>query len=251
MRNAEWTDVERERYARQTVLPGFGLDGQDRLREARVLVVGAGGLGSPCLTALAAAGVGTLGIADDDRVALSNLARQTIHDSDAVGRSKVESAAGSLARINPHVRVEPHAIRLTPTNAAEIVAAYDVIADGTDSFASRFALAEACEAVRRPLVSASVSRFQGTLTTLRPYENDNPTLRCLHPDPPSSWERDCSEDGVLGAVTQTLGAMQAMEVLKSLIGPSLGEPLIGRLLLLDALSWRTRIVRYGRRVAQT
>ena len=241
------TPEEGERYARQTVLPGFGVDGQEVLRRARVLVVGAGGLGSPCLMALAAAGVGTLGIADDDRVALSNLARQTIHDTEAVGRSKVESACASLARINPHVAIEPHAVRLKPSNAADIVAHYDVVADGTDSFASRFALAEACEAAARPLVTASVSRFQGTLTTLAPYEGDNPTLHCLHPDPPSSWDRDCSEDGVLGAVTMTLGAMQAMEVLKVLLGGRLGEPLFGRLLLLDALTWQTRIVRYARR----
>ena len=140
-----------------------------------------------------------------------------------------------------------HPVRLKPANAADIAARYDVVADGTDSFASRFALADACETAKRALVTASVSRFQGTLTTLRPYERDNPSLRCLHPDPPSSWERDCSEDGVLGAVTLVLGAMQAMEVMKALLGGRLGQPLVGRLLLLDALTWQTRIVRYARR----
>ena len=241
------TPEEDERYARQTVLPGFGAAGQQRLKDARVLVVGAGGLGSPCLTSLAAAGIGTLGVADDDRVSLSNLARQTIHETSAVGRPKVESASEAIARLNPHVRVKTHPLRMSSANAAEIVSRYDLVADGTDSFASRFALAEACEIARRPLVSASVSRFQGSLTTLIPYENDQPTLRCLYPDPPSSWERDCSEDGVLGAVTQTLGAMQAMEVVKVVLRGALGEPLIGRVLLLDATSWRTRIVRYERR----
>ncbi len=246
------SDSERERYARQIVLPGFGEDRQCALKASRVLVVGAGGLGSPCLTALAAAGIGALGIIDDDRVALSNLARQTIHDTDAVGRDKVDSAAHSLARINPHVALETHRVRLKATNADGLVAGYDVIADATDSFASRIALADACERASRPLVSAAVSRFEGHLTTFMPYSDGNPRFHCLYPDPPSSWERGCAEDGVLGAVTQMLGAMQAAEVIKLALarsGMNLGQTLVGRLFVVDALSWRSRTVAYKRRVA--
>ncbi len=246
------SDSERERYARQIVLPGFGEDHQRALKASRVLVVGAGGLGSPCLTALAAAGIGTLGIIDDDRVALSNLARQTIHDTGAVGHDKVESAARSLGRINPHVAIEPLRLRLKAENADELVAGYDVIADATDSFASRIALADACERTHRPLVSAAVSRFEGHLTTFMPYSDDNPCFQSLYPDPPSSWERGCAEDGVLGAVTQMLGAMQAAEVIKLVLaqgGMALGQTLVGRLFIVDTLSWRSRTIAYRRRAA--
>ncbi|MEM7567518.1 MAG: molybdopterin-synthase adenylyltransferase MoeB [Pseudomonadota bacterium] len=242
---------ERERYARQTILPGFGDAHQEALKAARVLVIGAGGLGSPCLIALAAAGVGTLGIIDDDRVALSNLARQTIHETDAVGDLKVESASRSLARINPHVAVEAHAVRLKRENAGDLVETYDIVVDGTDSFASRTAVADVCAKVRRPLISAAVSRFEGTLTTLMPYTGA-PDFADLYPDPPSSWEAGCAEEGVLGAVTQMLGAMQAAETIKVLLaerGLPLGATLVGRLLIVDALNWRTRTVSYGRRAA--
>lgn len=237
------------RYARHLVLPEVGGPGQAKLKRARVLVVGAGGLGAPLVQYLAAAGVGTLGIVDDDTVELSNLQRQVIHDTGSIGRPKVDSAAAAVARLNPHVAVETHRTRLAPDNAAELVAAYDIVADGADNFSTRYLLADTCAAVRRPLVTAAIGRFDGTLTVLMPYEagadgRPNPSWRDLFPEPPPpGMVPACAEAGVLGAVPGVLGALQATEVLKLIVGA--GEPLVGRLLIVDLLAMRFETVAYA------
>lgn len=243
---------EIERYARHIVLPEIGGPGQQRLKQARVLVVGAGGLGAPVLAYLAAAGVGTIGIVDDDTVSLSNLQRQVIHDTGAVGTAKTESAAAALKRLNPNVAVELHRVRLTAENAAELVSAYDLTVDGSDNFETRYLVADACAAVGRPLVHAAVGRFDGSITVLKPYESNdegkqNPSYRDLFPEPPpAGLVPSCAEAGVLGALTGVIGTLQAMETIKLIAG--IGEPLIGRLLLYDALGARFDTVRYRRRV---
>jgi molybdopterin/thiamine biosynthesis adenylyltransferase len=239
---------ELERYARHIVLPEIGGAGQQRLKRARVLIIGAGGLGAPMLQYLAAAGVGTLGIVDDDTVSLSNLQRQLIHETEAVGLQKTESAANSIARINPHVTVESHALRLTVENVAGLVRQYDVVADGSDNFETRYAVADACAAERRPLVHGSVGRFDGQVTVLKPFETGpdgkpNPSYRDLFPEPPpEGLVPSCAEAGVLGALTGVVGTLQALEVIKLIAG--IGEPLIGRLLLYDALAARFDTIRY-------
>jgi len=239
---------ELQRYARHIVLRHVGGPGQQKLKAARVLVIGAGGLGSPILQYLAAAGIGALGIIDDDAVSLSNLQRQIIHDTEAVGSLKVASAAAALARINPHVRVETHAMRIKPDNAGALVAAYDIIADGSDNFATRYCVSDACFHEKRPLVTGAVGQFDGSITTLRPFERNqegkpNPTYRCLFPDqPPEGLLPTCAEAGVLGALTGVIGSMQALEVIKEITG--IGQSLVGRLLLYDALSARFETVRY-------
>ncbi|TIS72923.1 MAG: thiamine biosynthesis protein ThiF, partial [Mesorhizobium sp.] len=185
------TDEELERYARHIVLPEIGGAGQQRLKRARVLVIGAGGLGAPVLEYLAAAGVGTLGIVDDDSVSLSNLQRQVIHGTDAVGMAKTDSAKTAIARINPNVAVELHNLRLTADNAPNLVARYDIVVDGSDNFETRYAVADACAAGKRPLVHAAVGRFDGSVTVLKPFETGtdgrpNPSYRDLFPEPPPS-----------------------------------------------------------------
>lgn len=244
------SDEELERYARHIVLPEIGGAGQQKLKRARVLVIGAGGLGAPILAYLAAAGVGTLGIVDNDTVSLSNLQRQVIHDSASVGAAKVESARAAIGRINPHVAVEPHALRLDTTNAAGLVSRYDIVADGTDNFDTRYAVADACERIGKPLVTAAVGRFDGTLTVLKPFETgpdgeQNPGYRDLFPEPPPpGLVPSCAVAGVIGALTGVMGTLQAMEVIKLITG--IGEPLVGRLLMYDALAARFDTIRYGR-----
>ena len=239
---------ELERYARHIVLPEIGGAGQQRLKRARVLVIGAGGLGAPILQYLAAAGVGTLGIVDNDTVSLSNLQRQVIHDTASIGKSKLESARATIERINPNVGVEPHDLRLDAGNAAALVAQYDMVADGSDNFATRFAVADACAEQERPLVHASIGRFDGQITVLKPYEagadgRPNPSYRDLFPDPPpDGLVPSCAEGGVLGVLPGVMGALQAMEVVKLVTG--IGEPLVGRLLLYDALAARFDTIRY-------
>lgn len=239
---------ELERYARHIVLPEIGGPGQQKLKRARVLVIGAGGLGAPVLEYLAAAGVGTLGIVDDDHVSLSNLQRQVIHDTQSLGLSKAESAKAAITRINPHVAVELHKLRLTSDNAAGLIAGYDLVVDGSDNFETRYAVADACAAVKRPLVHAAVGRFDGSITVLKPFETGadgrrNPTYRDLFPEPPpAGLVPSCAEAGVLGALTGVIGTLQAMEAIKLITG--IGEPLVGRLLLYDALGARFDTVRY-------
>jgi adenylyltransferase/sulfurtransferase len=239
---------EIERYARHIVLHEIGGPGQQKLKKARVLVIGAGGLGSPLIQYLAAAGMGELGILDDDVVSLSNLQRQVLHGTADIGRPKVESARDAAARLNPHVKVTLFPARLTAQNARALVTPFDVIADGSDNFATRYAVSDACYYERRPLVTAAVGAFDGSLTVLRPYEKSssgepNPTYRCLYPEPPPEGSvPPCSEAGVLGALTGILGAMMALEVIREIVG--FGEGLIGKLLLVDALNMRFETVRY-------
>ncbi len=249
--SAPLSPEELERYARHIVLPEIGGAGQQKLKRARVLVIGAGGLGAPVLQYLAAAGVGTLGIVDDDTVSLSNLQRQVIHDTASVGKSKLDSAKVAIERINPNVSVELHNQRIDSGNAAALVAQYDVVADGSDNFETRYAVADACAAEQRPLVHASVGRFDGQVTVLKPYETGpdgrpNPSYRDLFPEPPpEGLVPSCAEAGIIGALTGVIGTLQAMEVIKLITG--IGEPLIGRLLLYDALAARFDTIRYRAR----
>jgi adenylyltransferase/sulfurtransferase len=218
------------RYARQLVLPGVGPEGQAKLAKARVLVVGMGGLGSPVALYLAAAGVGTLGIADADTVDVSNLQRQILHDTPSAGSLKVYSAAKRLAGLNPDVAVEKHPVRITAENAAGIIARYDVVVDGTDRVATRFLLNDACHFARKPLVYGAVSRFEGQATVFLP---EGPCYRCIFPGPGAVEPLNCAEGGVLGVLPGLIGVIQATEALKLVLG--LGEGLAGRLLLYDAL----------------
>ena len=241
--------AEVERYARHIVLRGVGGPGQQKLRAARVLVIGAGGLGAPLLQYIAAAGVGAIGIVDDDAVSLSNLQRQVLHGTPDIGRPKTESAQAAIARLNPHVGVALHAVRATADNARALVRGYDIIADGSDNFATRYAISDACFFERKPLVTAAVGAFDGSLTVLRPFERGadgrpNPTYRCLFPDaPPADLTPTCAQAGVLGALTGILGAMMALEVIREIVG--FGEGLVGRLLLVDTLGMRFETVRYA------
>ncbi|MGP2491572.1 molybdopterin-synthase adenylyltransferase MoeB [Mesorhizobium sp. PUT5] len=248
---AALTDEELERYARHIVLPEIGGAGQQRLKRARVLVIGAGGLGAPVLAYLAAAGVGTLGIVDDDAVSLSNLQRQVIHGTADIGAPKGESAAAAIARLNPHVKVELHALRLTAENAPALVCGYDLVVDGSDNFATRYAVADACAQEKRPLVHAAVGRFDGSVTVLKPWESDsqgrrNPSYRDLFPkEPPAGLVPSCAAAGIVGALVGVIGTLQAMEAIKLIAG--IGEPLVGRLLLYDALAASFETIRYKRR----
>jgi molybdopterin/thiamine biosynthesis adenylyltransferase len=242
------SDDELERYARHIVLAEIGGPGQQKLKRARVLVIGAGGLGAPVLQYLAAAGIGTLGIVDDDHVSLSNLQRQVIHATDAVGTAKGESAAEAIGRLNPNVNVEIHALRITAENAAGLLQGYDIAVDGSDNFDTRYALADACAAGGIPLVTGAVGRFDGSLTVLKPFEagpdgRQNPSYRDLFPEPPpAGLVPSCAQAGVVGALTGVIGTLQAMEVIKLVTGA--GEPLVGRLLLYDALGARFDVVKY-------
>lgn len=231
---------EELRYSRHLVLPGVGVGGQERLKRARVLLVGAGGLGSPVALYLAAAGVGTLGIIDGDVVDITNLQRQVLHRTADAGRAKVDSAADTLAALNPLTRVIPMPTRLTAANALEIIADYDVVIDGTDNFPARYLLNDACALLGKPLVFGSIFRFEGQVAVFDAAHG--PCYRCLFPaPPPPSAVPTCAEGGVLGVLPGIIGMIQATETLKVLLGA--GEPLRGRLLLLDALEMRFREVR--------
>lgn len=240
---------EIERYARHIVLPEIGGPGQARLKQARVLVVGAGGLGAPLLMYLAAAGIGTLGIVDDDTVSLSNLQRQVIHRTQDVGRLKVDSAADAIGALNPHVVVERHPVRLTAENATALVGAYDLVADGCDNFQTRYLVSDACFHARRPLVTGALGRFDGSVTTIRAHETapdgtPNPTWRCLFPaPPPDGTVPTCAEAGIVGALAGMVGSLMALEVVREIAG--IGGGLVGRQLLVDAMSLRFDTIRYG------
>ena len=240
---------ELERYARHIVLREVGGPGQAKLKAARVLVVGAGGLGAPVLLYLAAAGVGTLGVVDDDTVALSNLQRQVIHATPDIGTRKVDSAEAAVARLNPHVAVETHMTRLSAENALDLISKYDIVADGSDNFATRYLVSDACYFARKPLVTAAVGTFDGSLTTLRAHEtradgSRNPTYRCLFPEPPPPGTVPaCAEAGILGALPGILGSMMALEVIREIVG--FGEGLVGRLLMVDARAMRFETLNYA------
>ena len=237
---------EIERYARHLVMPEIGGAGQQKLKAARVLIVGAGGLGAPAIQYLAAAGIGRLRIVDDDQVSLSNLQRQVIHASDSVGKAKVASAAAAVEALNPHVIVEPVEARFDAEGAARLLDGVTVALDCTDNFASRFALADAAAVAQVPLVSGAVNRFDGSLTTLMPWADANPSYRDLVPDmPPADSIATCEAAGVMGVATGIVGTLQAGEAIKLVTG--IGTPLIGRLLLIDPLAMRFDTIRYGRR----
>jgi molybdopterin/thiamine biosynthesis adenylyltransferase len=239
---------ELERYARHIVLQEVGGPGQAALGRARVLVVGAGGLGAPMLLYLAAAGIGTIGVIDDDVVSLSNLQRQVIHATPDLGMSKVDSAAAVINRLNPHVAVETHGVRLTAQNALDLIGRYDLVTDGSDNFATRYLVSDACYFAKKPLVTAALGPFDGTLTTIRAHERSadgkpNPTYRCLFPEPPPPGTVPaCAEAGVLGALAGVVGSMAALEVIREIVG--FGEGLVGRLIMLDARAMRFETLRY-------
>lgn len=240
---------ELQRYARHIVLREVGGPGQGKLKAARVLVIGAGGLGAPVLLYLAAAGVGTIGIVDDDVVSLSNLQRQVIHATPDVGLRKVDSAEAAIEKLNPHVKVETHMTRIDAGNALDLISDYDIVADGSDNFATRYLVSDACYFARKPLVTAAVGIFDGSLTTIRAHETNadggrNPTYRCLFPDPPPPGSIPaCAEAGILGALPGILGSMMALEVLREIVG--FGEGLVGRLLMVDARSMRFETLSYA------
>jgi adenylyltransferase/sulfurtransferase len=249
MLSAKLSFEELERYARHIVLREVGGPGQAALRRARVLVIGAGGLGAPVLLYLAAAGVGTLGIVDDDVVALSNLQRQVIHATPDIGAAKTGTAAAAIRRLNPHVAAAEHDVRLTAKNALELISDYDIVADGSDNFATRYLVADACYFAKKPLVTAALGTFDGTLTTIRAHERaadgtPNPTYRCLFPEPPPPGTVPaCAEAGVLGALAGVIGSMMALETIREIVG--FGESLVGRLVMIDARGMRFETLRYG------
>jgi len=240
----DFSDAQIDRYARHLVLPEIGEEGQQRLLDSRVLVIGAGGLGSPLLLYLAAAGVGTLGIVDDDTVDLSNLQRQVLHDTANVGQSKVESARRRIAEINPEVSVEAHNTRLTPDNALDLVARYDLVADGSDNFPTRYLANDACYLAGKTLITAAIMRFDGQLSTFKAHEGEAPCYRCLFGPQPGDPKESCADVGVLGALAGTLGALQANEVVKELLG--IGTSLAGQLVLFDSLETTFRKVKVPR-----
>jgi molybdopterin/thiamine biosynthesis adenylyltransferase/rhodanese-related sulfurtransferase len=227
------TAEQRERYSRHLLLPEVGMDGQQKLLDARVLLLGAGGLGSPAALYLAAAGVGTLGIVDNDEVDLSNLQRQVIHSSERIGVHKVDSAEQTINALNPDVKVEKYPVRLGAENIVEIISGYDVIVDGLDNFPTRYLLNDASVRLGIPVVSAAILGFEGQLSVFKPY--DGPCYRCLFPvPPPAELAPSCGANGVLGVLPGTMGLLQATEVIKLILGE--GDPLIGRLLMYDALA---------------
>lgn len=242
---------EIDRYRRHIVLAEIGGAGQQKLKQANVLIVGAGGLGAPVIQYLAAAGIGHIGVLDDDTVSLSNLQRQVIHDTAGLGTPKIASAEAAVARLNPHVTFTGIAERLTIDTAARLLAGYDLLVDGSDNFDTRYASADAAETARIPLVTGAVGRFDGSVTVLKPYEAGpdgmlNPGYRDLFPTaPPPGVVPACAEAGIVGALTGVVGTLMAMEVIKLVTGA--GDPLVGRLLLYDGLAARFETLKYKRR----
>ncbi len=242
---------EIDRYRRHIVLAEIGGAGQQKLKQANVLIVGAGGLGAPVIQYLAAAGIGHIGVLDDDSVSLSNLQRQVIHDTAGLGTPKIVSAEAAVARLNPHVAFTGIAERLTADTAARLLAGYDLLVDGSDNFDTRYASADAAEIARIPLVTGAVGRFDGSVTVLKPYEAGpdgmlNPGYRDLFPTaPPPGVVPACAEAGIVGALTGVVGTLMAMEVIKLVTGA--GDPLVGRLLLYDGLAARFETLKYKRR----
>ena len=239
------SDSQFQRYARHLILDEVGEEGQAKLMRARVLVIGAGGLGSPVLMYLAAAGIGTIGIVDDDTVDLTNLQRQIVHTTDRVGQNKVESAIEGLAGINPEVRVVPYKLRIDASNALALVAEYDVVIDGSDNFPTRYLLNDACYLAKKPLIAASLLRFEGQISTFKAHDGSGPCYRCVFPDrPPAGLIPRCEEAGILGAVAGVMGTLQAAEAVKEILG--LGDSLSGALLIYDALGAQFRRIKIKR-----
>lgn len=230
--------AELERYARHIILREIGGPGQQKLRKARVLAIGAGGLGSSSLMYLAAAGVGTIGIVDDDVVSLSNLQRQVLHSTDTIGTPKVDSAIAALHRINPHVNVIPHQLRLTAENAADLVSGYDLVLDGSDNFDTRYLVNRTCVALGKPLISAAMSQWEGQISLYDPA-NGGPCYECVFPERPADGlAPTCSEAGVMGALAGVMGSMMAGEAIKHITGA--GEVLRGKMMIFDALYGESR-----------
>jgi adenylyltransferase/sulfurtransferase len=244
------TSEELERYARHIVMREVGGPGQAALKKARVLAIGAGGLGAPALMYHAAAGVGTLGVVDDDTVSLSNLQRQIIHVTPDVGRPKVDSAADRIRALNPHVIMQTHAMRLDASNALAIVGGYDIVVDGSDNFTTRYLVSDACFLAKKTLIAGALGVFDASLTTIRAHEknaeaNINPTYRGPLPDPPPPCSPPtCEEAGVLGSLAGVLGSMMALEAIREIVG--FGESLVGRLVMIDARAMRFETLRYAR-----
>ncbi len=237
----DFTDEQIERYSRHIILPEVGGKGQAKLLNSKVFVLGAGGLGSPSLFYLAAAGVGTIGIADDDAVDLSNLQRQIIHDTNDIGTHKVLSAKATIEALNPDVQVNAHQGRLTEDNIREIIRDYDILLDGSDNFPTRFLMNDAAFFEKKTLVSGSMFRFDGQVSIFKPHEG-KPCYRCLYPEPPpKGMVPSCGEAGVLGALAGVIGVLQAVETVKEILG--IGESLAGKLLIYDALGSGFRKVR--------
>jgi len=237
------TAEQRERYSRHLLLPEVGMEGQQKLLDAKVLLLGAGGLGSPAALYLAAAGIGTLGIVDNDEVDLSNLQRQVIHSSERIGVAKVDSAEQTITALNPDVNVQKYPVRLGADNIVEIISGYDVVVDGLDNFPTRYLLNDASVRLGIPVVSAAILGFEGQLSVFKPYHG--PCYRCLFPvPPPAELAPSCGANGVLGVLPGTMGLLQATEVIKLILGE--GEPLIGRLLMYDALAARVTEVKVRR-----
>lgn len=236
----DFSDEQLQRYARHIVLPEVGGVGQEKLLSGKVLIIGAGGLGAPLLLYLAAAGIGTLGVVDDDVVDLSNLQRQVIHATTNIGVPKVESAATTIAAVNPEVKFQPHHVRLTSENVFDLIEGYDIIADGSDNFETRFLVNDACHLGGKTLVSGAILRFEGQIATFKSHMGeDYPCYRCLYREPPpAGMVPSCSEGGVLGALAGTVGSMQATEVLKEVM--EIGTSLSGSLMLYDALETEFR-----------
>ncbi len=243
------TSDEIQRYKRHLVLKEIGGQGQQALKSARVLVVGAGGLGSPILMYLAAAGVGTLGVIDPDTVSLDNLQRQIVHDTSRVGALKVDSAKAAVARLNPHVSVETFPTHIDAANALDLISRYDIVTDGSDNFATRYLVSDACYLAKTTLVSAALGAFDGYVTTLKPHLKTPegmpfPTYRCIFPDvPPPGTVANCAEVGILGSVAGVIGTLAATEIIKEITGA--GDSLAGRLLLYDAKDARFESIRVG------
>ena len=241
---ASLSTSELQRYARQLSIPQFGIEAQTRLKQARVLCIGAGGLGSPISLYLAAAGVGTLGLVDPDTVDASNLQRQILYGTDDVGRPKLEAAAERLRSVNPHTEIIPHAVRFTSANAREIVADYDIVIDGTDNFPTRYLSNDVCVWLKKPNIYGSILRFEGQVSVFAPHLG-GPCYRCMVPNPPApGLVPTCAEGGVLGVLPGIVGSMQALEAIKLITG--IGEPLLGRLLHVDTLAMRFRTIQLRR-----
>jgi adenylyltransferase/sulfurtransferase len=244
------TSEELERYARHIIMREVGGPGQAAMQAARVLVVGAGGLGAPALMYLAAAGIGTLGVVDDDAVSLSNLQRQIIHATPDIGRPKVDSAADRILALNPHVTLRTHATRLNGSNTMEIIGNYDIVLDGSDNFTTRYLVSDACFLAKKTLIAGALGVFDASLTTIRAAGaavdgKPNPTYRCLFPEaPPPGTTPTCEEAGVLGALAGVLGSMMALEAIREIVG--FGEGLVGRLVMIDARAMRFETLRYAR-----
>ncbi len=241
----ELNEEQFHRYARHLILDEIGEEGQEKLLTAKVLVVGAGGLGAPVLLYLAAAGVGWLGIVDDDDVDLTNLQRQVVHATASVGMAKVDSAVQSIAALNPGIRVVPHKVRLTAENAEALIGAHDLVVDGSDNFTTRYLLNDACYLLNKPLVAAALLRFEGQLFTFRRGDAPTACYRCVFPQAPDpDLVPRCDQAGILGALCGVLGSLQASEVIKELIG--LGDSMAGRMLLYDALGSQFRMIKLAR-----